>query len=96
MCKWGTYRRVRVKLADDLSCTGKSRWRWIEIDKCIALLVEALQKAGIDMRHSCCGHGKGPGDIILQDGRVLIITDNDSYKYWKDGLEVKHEDNNHR
>lgn len=43
------------------------------IDKCIADLVEALQTAGINMRGSCCGHGKGPGYISLEDGRMLSI-----------------------
>lgn len=27
------------------------------------------------MRGSCCGHGKDFGDIHLQDGRVLVVTD---------------------
>jgi hypothetical protein len=35
--------------------------------------VEALQQGGVDMRSSCCGHGKTFGNIQLQDGRVLLI-----------------------
>jgi hypothetical protein len=67
---------VRVKIPADLSCTGKTKWKKIGIDACIAPIVKALQKAGIDMRGSCCGHGKEHGDIHLQDGRVLIIQNN--------------------
>ena len=73
MCKWGTYKKVRVKIPADLSSTGKVKWKKMNIDSCIAPIVEALQKAGIDMRGSCCGHGKEIGYIDLQDGRSLII-----------------------
>jgi len=74
MCKWGTWKKVRVKIPADLSSTGKEKWKICKIDSCIADIVEALQSAGIDMRVSCCGHGKDLGDIHLQDGRVLVIT----------------------
>ena len=75
MCEWGTMTSVFVKIPADLSSTGKTKWKWEQIDSCIAELVDALQTAGIDMRGSCCGHGKDFGDIHLQDGRVLVITD---------------------
>lgn len=73
MCEWGTYELVRVKIPADLSSSGVSCWEEVKIDACIAPIVKALQNAGIDMRGSCCGHGKGNGDIHLQDGRALII-----------------------
>jgi len=63
---------VRVRIPADLSCTGKAKWKRARIDTCIAPIVRALQKAGIDMRGSCCGHG-GDGNIHLEDGRILII-----------------------
>lgn len=75
MCETGTYQTVRVRIAADLSCTGKVRWKIAVIDKCIAPLVEALQTSGVDMRGSCCGHGKKDGYIQLQDGRMLIIKE---------------------
>ena len=68
---------VRVKIPADLSFNGKEHWKEAPIDTCIAPIVKALQRAGIDMRGSCCGHGKGEGDIHLQDGRALIILDSD-------------------
>jgi hypothetical protein len=46
------------------------------IDSCIAPIVAAFQQAGINMRGSCCGHGKAPGHITLADGRELIIPAN--------------------
>lgn len=44
------------------------------IDKCIAPLVKALNMSGLETVASCCGHGKHPGNIILRDNRVIIIT----------------------
>ena len=78
MCKHGNYQNVRVKIPADLSSTEEEKWKDVSIDFCIADIVDALQKAGIDMRGSCCGHGRMPGYIQLQDGRLLIPT-NDTY-----------------
>jgi len=50
------------------------RGRRQDIDICIADLVAALNAANIVTRASCCGHGgERPGDILLEDGRVLYI-----------------------
>jgi hypothetical protein len=78
MCinKW---EEVSVLIPADLSCTGKARWKSAKIDACIAPIVKALQRGGIDMRGSCCGHGKAIGEIHLQDGRVLIIMPFNAY-----------------
>lgn len=74
------YELVKVKIPADLSHTGKILWKKTKIDKCIAPIVRALQEGGINMRGSCCGHGKMNGDIHLQDGRILIIKeDGDEY-----------------
>ena len=73
MC-YGKSKIVKVKISADLSHTGKTLWKKAPIDACIAELVKALQKGGIDMRGSCCGHGKCWGYITLQDGRVLYVT----------------------
>lgn len=73
MCDWGTTTPVRVKVPADLSHTGQPRWKLAEIDACIAPLVRSLQEHGIDMRGSCCGHGRGDGSIELQDGTAITI-----------------------
>ena len=49
------------------------------IDLCIADIVAALNAANIITLASCCGHGKLPGNIALEDGRVLEI----SFSNWK-------------
>lgn len=73
MCEWGNTTKVWVKIPEDLSHTGREYWKYASIDSCIAPIVRALQETGIDMRSSCCGHFKSPGEIILQDGRVLKV-----------------------
>ncbi|MBC8435259.1 hypothetical protein H8D91_02030 [archaeon] len=65
---------VNVKIPADLSCDGKEKKKNAQVDACISSLVSALQKGGIDMRGSCCGHGEGLGEIHLQDGRMLLIV----------------------
>ena len=45
-----------------------------DIDLCIADIVAALNAANIVTVASCCGHGKMPGNIILKDGRELIVN----------------------
>ncbi|MYD93352.1 MAG: hypothetical protein F4Y02_06610 [Chloroflexi bacterium] len=43
------------------------------IDHCIHHIVAALNAANVVTTGSCCGHGKMPGNILLEDGRALII-----------------------
>ena len=74
MCRWGTTENVWVKLTAPLSHTGRARWAVKPIDRCIAPIVRALQREGIETTSSCCGHGKGLGEILLADGRQLVIT----------------------
>lgn len=73
MCEWGDTVRVEVLVQAELNCTERTERKRVQIDRCIAPLVAALDAAGIDMRSSCCGHGKGPGEIVLQDGRRVTV-----------------------
>lgn len=74
MCERGTWEIIQVKIPADLSSTGEEKWKIIQVDACLAAIIRALQRGGVDMRSSCCGHGKEPGYIDLQDGRRLVIT----------------------
>ena len=85
MCEWGTEVVVNVNIPADLACTGETYWKEAKIDACIAPIVDALQQGGIDMRGSCCGHGKTNGHIELQDGRVLVVEDEE----WLNALKEK-------
>lgn len=48
--------------------------RPVEVDTEIASLVRALNNAGFETKASCSGHGFRPADIILSDGREIIIA----------------------
>jgi tRNA(Phe) wybutosine-synthesizing methylase Tyw3 len=63
-CDFGTY-ECQVPMA----IAGRRQ----DIDFCIADIVAALNAANITTVSSCCGHGKIPGSIVLEDGRELTI-----------------------
>jgi len=44
------------------------------VDFCIANIVAALNAANIVTDASCCGHGKMNGNILLEDGRMITIS----------------------
>lgn len=44
------------------------------IDPCLETLIVALNAVNIKTVASCCGHGRRPGNIVLADGRELIIA----------------------
>lgn len=60
----------QITVIESKTISGKS----IDVDSCIAGLVDYLNKGGYRTVASCCGHGKGIGIISLADGRELIIT----------------------
>ena len=47
-----------------------------DVDSCIANKVIALNAAGLKTRASCCGHGRRPGNVALEDGREIFIISN--------------------
>jgi len=65
--------RVMVTIPADLAASGAEHRKRAAIDACVADLVSALAHAAIRTRASCCGHGKRPGEIVLQDGRRLLV-----------------------
>jgi len=73
MCRSWSTDKVLVNIPKDLSHTGRARWDEKYIDSCIADIVRVLNEGGIYTRTSCCGHGNGDGEIILQDGRIINI-----------------------
>lgn len=42
-------------------------------DPCIVPIVDALNMVGLKTVASCCGHGRRPGEIILADGRSVVV-----------------------
>ena len=62
------------------------------IDHCIHQIVAALNAGGIRTEASCCGHETMKGNIILDDGRVLLILPSTpgSMDDWKSAVALKH------
>lgn len=52
--------------------------RIVCIDWCIHHIVAALNAGGVRTVACCCGHGRIPGRIDLEDGRILTITKPDN------------------
>lgn len=73
MCRWGDSVNVDVTVPAHLSHTGAARRKVVSIDRCIAPIVEALNRGGCATEASCCGHGQLPGTIILRDDTWLMI-----------------------
>lgn len=48
--------------------------RPVDVDRCIAPLVQALNEAGLRTIASCCGHGRRPGQVALADGREVFVV----------------------
>lgn len=81
MCKWGDTITMELTVPAGLSHIGKEYKKPVDIDKCIAPIVKALNDAGIITVASCCGHEKMNGIISLADGRQLeIYPDFDSWE----------------
>lgn len=72
MCKWGTYKTVRLCKPKEVSKRTE-----IPVDACIADIIQALNNMNIETITSCCSHFKGLGEIVLADGRTLLIKDKD-------------------
>lgn len=73
MCEHGDTIIVPVTIDALLSFECTTVIKEKPIDRCIAPIVSALERAGIHMFGSCCGHGTSDGEIRLIDGRRLII-----------------------
>jgi hypothetical protein len=73
MCEWRNTVKVPVFIPARLSHTGKDEAKLADIDECIAPLVRALNAAGLVTVASCCGHGKQPGSIVLEDGSEIKL-----------------------
>lgn len=58
-----------------LSHTGEEHAKAIPIDFCVADIVAALNGHATQAvtAGACCGHGEGPGGIVLEDGRVIQV-----------------------
>jgi len=65
--------RCENKICTKTMCKVKIGKKIVEVEHCIAGMVRALNKAGIETTSSCCGHKISEGYIALKDGRILEI-----------------------
>lgn len=77
MCEWGQEVLCLVPLMAEDAAEGVAIWKLKGIDRCLAPMVNELNRAGILTRTCCCGHGKRPGEIRLQNGMVVGIRCSD-------------------
>ena len=70
MCEWGNYVQVEaiIKISE-----FDYVMEFVQVDECIAPIVQALSNANIPTIACCCGHGKHHGSIILGDGREMLV-----------------------
>ena len=73
MCEHGKTVNLQVPIPARLSHTGAACWEWKPIDSCLVDIVRALNAGGMLTASCCCGHGKGPACIELQNGLVLRV-----------------------
>ena len=73
MCEHGTDRLVDQSLLPGVDYLDKDKE--VHIDECIADLVLALNRGGAYTIACCCGHKHPPGEILLKDGRTLLIIE---------------------
>jgi len=53
----------------------------VDVDRCVADIVAALNAANIGTVECCCGHGAREGYILLHDGRVITIGYDRRYNF---------------
>lgn len=70
MCDRGDTVEVRVHHV------GEIRLGIVDVDRCMAPIIKALNEGGIATEGCCCGHGKTTGHISLSDERILGIYPN--------------------
>lgn len=78
MCKWGTDRLIYViRHANPDVPDG---WHPVYVDACIAGYVQRMNDQGIITTACCCGHGKGPGSVLVATESVPLL-DRYGYEY---------------
>lgn len=70
MCKRGNTVKVTAHHV------GEIRLVDVDVDRCIAPIVRALNDGGIATTGCCCGHGETTGHISLANGKILGIFPN--------------------
>ena len=75
MCEHGSTVDLLVPVPAGDAWEGEMMWKIKPIDLCLAPIIVALNSAGVLTRSHCCGHGQYRPEIVLHDGRILVIFD---------------------
>jgi len=70
MCNKKT--KCKVFLNEEDSFCGRD-YKMVEIDACLAGIVNYLNSKGHYTKYCCCGHFRKDGYILLQDGTRIVI-----------------------
>jgi hypothetical protein len=93
MCEWGTSKTVHCPAG----FSGKNPNRQqVPVDACIADIVRALNEGGVLTIACCCGHGKGPGSVLLSDGRTITISSSSDHERERRNALAAYEDGYHQ
>ena len=92
MCKWGTItevvtckpvKKAWIQYNSTLEEFIRSRQKLIEVDDCIAPLVQVLNDYGIETLACCCTHGKaGVSSIKIHPRNIKLSPVNDTFVVW--------------
>jgi len=62
MCQWGKSKKIKLCQPNEIS-----KRTIVDVDYCIADIVQKLNNKKIRTLGCCCGHFKNPGEIIIED-----------------------------
>ena len=83
MCKWGTSVYIKVIRSPSAWRLNLSDgWYPVAVDACIADYVQKMNDLGIVTVGCCCGHGKGPGAVLVTAESEGLL-DRLGYEYHK-------------
>jgi len=73
MCKWGTDKLIHVIRRNNPDVPDG--WHPVYVDACIADYVHRMNDQGIITTACCCGHGKGPGAVLVVVESVPLLNE---------------------
>lgn len=71
MCEWGTDKVIRVIRRNNADIPDG--WHSMAVDSCIADYVQVMNLRRIITVGCCCGHGRGPGEVLIARESVGLL-----------------------
>jgi len=90
MCKWRTNATIKVIRSPSAARLHlPDGWYPVAVDACIAAYVQRMNDLGIVTVGCCCGHGKGPGAVLVAAESAALM---DALGYERHELEPGRDD----